>query len=89
MGATLAAFIGGYTVAGQGVGHASGNREGDAHGPLLRQNARGYAGCGQKVKRVTFSASGRKVVDARAPFAARFATKGFPAQILVKAQVRE
>lgn len=42
---------------------------------------------GQKVKRVTFIASGRKVVDSKAPFAARFATKGFPAQILVKAQV--
>ena len=41
----------------------------------------------QKVKRVTFSASGRKVVDAKAPFAARFATKGLPAQIVVKAQV--
>ena len=42
---------------------------------------------GQKVKRVTFNASGHKVIDAKAPFAARFATKGLPAQIVVKAQV--
>ena len=42
---------------------------------------------GQKVKRVTFRASGRKVVDSRAPFAARFTIKGLPARILVKAQV--
>lgn len=44
---------------------------------------------GQKVKRVTFIASGRKVVDSKAPFAARFATKSFPAQILVKGPGRE
>ena len=42
---------------------------------------------GQKVKRVTFSMSGQKVVDSKAPFAARFATKGLPVQIVVKAQV--
>ena len=36
---------------------------------------------------MTFNASGNKVVDAKAPFAARFATKGLPAQIVVKAQV--
>ena len=42
---------------------------------------------GQKVKRVTFNASGKKVVDSKAPFVARFATKGLPAQFVVKAQV--
>ncbi|MBA3374328.1 MAG: hypothetical protein H0U00_00665 [Actinobacteria bacterium] len=42
---------------------------------------------GQKVKRVTFRASGRNVVDSKAPFAARFASKGLPAQVVVKAQV--
>jgi len=42
---------------------------------------------GQKVKRVTFTASARKAVDSKAPFAARFATKGLPARILVKAEV--
>lgn len=42
---------------------------------------------GQKVKRVTFTTSGRKVADTKAPFTARFPTKGLPAQIVVKAQV--
>jgi len=42
---------------------------------------------GQKLKRVTFRTSGRKIVDSKAPFAARFATKGLPAQVVVKAQV--
>jgi hypothetical protein len=42
---------------------------------------------GQKVKRVTFTASGRKATDTKAPFTARFPTKGLPAQILVKAKV--
>ncbi len=42
---------------------------------------------GQKVKSVTFTASGRKVIDTKAPFTARFQTKGLPAQIVVKAQV--
>ncbi len=41
----------------------------------------------QKVKRVTFTTSGRKVADAKAPFIARFPTKGLPAQIVVKAKV--
>ena len=45
------------------------------------------AATGQKVKRVAFSASGRKSADTKAPFTARFATKGLPAQVLVKAQV--
>lgn len=45
------------------------------------------AAAGQKVKRVAFSASGRKATDTKAPFTARFATKGLPAQVLVKAQV--
>ena len=42
---------------------------------------------GQKVKRVTFTASGRKATDTKAPFTARFPTKGLPAQILVRAKV--
>lgn len=42
---------------------------------------------GQKVKSVAFTASGRKVTDKRAPFTARFATKGLPAQLIVKAKV--
>ena len=42
---------------------------------------------GQKVTRVTFNAFGRKVVDSKAPFVARFATKSLPAQFVVKAQV--
>jgi len=42
---------------------------------------------GQKVKSVAFTASGRKATDKKAPFAARFPTKGLPAQILVKAKV--
>ena len=42
---------------------------------------------GQKVKSVAFTASGRKATDTKAPFTARFPTKGLPAQILVKAKV--
>lgn len=41
----------------------------------------------QNVKRVTFSTSGRKVIDTKAPFTARFPTKELPAQIVVKARV--
>ncbi len=42
---------------------------------------------GRKLKRVTFRTSGRKIVDSKAPFAARFATKVLPAHVVVKAQV--
>jgi hypothetical protein len=42
---------------------------------------------GQNVKRVTFSAAGRKVVDTKTPFTARFPTKELPAHIVVKARV--
>ena len=45
------------------------------------------AAAGQTVKRVAFSTSGRKVADTKAPFTARFATKGLPAQVVVRAQV--
>lgn len=45
------------------------------------------AAAGQKVKLVTFTVAGRKVADAKAPFTARFPTKGLPARIVVKARV--
>lgn len=45
------------------------------------------AAAGQTVKRVAFNASGRRSTDTKAPFTARFATKGLPAQVVVRAQV--
>jgi len=39
------------------------------------------------VKVTTFTTSGRKVTDKKAPFTASFATKGLPVQIVVRARV--